>query len=219
MIVLGLTGSIGMGKTTSAGDFRRLGVPVFDSDAEVHKLLARGGRGVIPVGERFPGAVVNGAIDRQSLGTLVFEDGMALKSLEDILHPLVRAEQNAFLRRCASQHKDIVLYDIPLLYETGAQQRCDAVVETSAPAFVQEQRVLSRAGMNAAKLRGILARQTPDHEKRRMADFVVLTGLGRAYALRQVCNIVRVLKLCRGTVWPPGGRHGGLYCKQGIPDA
>jgi len=210
MIVLGLTGSIGMGKTTTAGDFRRLGVPVFDSDAEVHKLLGCGGHGVARVGDRFPDALKNGAIDRAVLGKQVFGNGEALKSLERILHPLVRAEQGAFLRRCARQRQRMVLFDIPLLYETGAEARCDAVAVTSAPAFIQQQRVLSRPGMSRDKLRGILDRQMPDDEKRRRADFVILTGLGRSYALRQVCEIVRVLRLCCGGVWPPGLGHGGL---------
>ncbi len=210
MIVLGLTGSIGMGKTTAAAEFFRLGVPVFDSDAAVHAFLARGGAGVAPVSERFPGVLKNDAIDRAALGTLVFADPNALKDLEALLHPLVRQAQSRFLRLWARRRAALVLFDIPLLFETGAEKRCDAVATVTAPAFVQAQRVLSRPGMSRGKLRAILNRQTPDVEKRRRADFVIMTGLGRAHALHQISQIVRVLKEYTGVVWPPGIPGSGI---------
>jgi dephospho-CoA kinase len=210
MMILGLTGSIGMGKTTAAAEFRRLGLPVFDSDAAVHALLAASGAGVIPVSKQFPCALKKNAIDRSVLGEKVFGDPAALRSLEEILHPLVRQAQSGFLRRWAARRAPLVLCDIPLLFETGAETRCDAVAVVSAPPFVQSQRVLARPGMTRTKLDAILARQTPDVEKRQRADFIILTGQGRAFALRQISEIVRVLSDYRGRIWPPGSPGG--YC-------
>ncbi|MBT3556433.1 MAG: dephospho-CoA kinase [Rhodospirillales bacterium] len=209
MIILGLTGSIGMGKTTAAAEFRRLGVPVFDSDATVHALLAEGGDGVVPVSKQFTGVLKDGAIDRAALGDKVFGDPEALQDLEGILHPLVREAQARFLRDRALQQASLVVYDIPLLYETGAEARCDAVAIVSAPKFIQTQRVLARPGMDRDKLNAILARQTPDEEKRRRADFIIMTGLGRAYALHQIKEIVKVLEHFKGQIWPPGSPGGG----------
>ncbi len=185
-IVLGLTGSIGMGKTSAATAFRRLGVQVHDSDAVVHALLARGGEGVAPVAAAFPGVSMKGGIDRKALGARVFGDPAKLRRLEEILHPLVRRSVRAFLDRVARRRQAIAVLDIPLLYETGGDAICDAVMVVSAPDFVQRARVLARPGMTAARLRAILARQTPDAQKRARADFVVETGLSRHYALRQI---------------------------------
>jgi len=194
MIVLGLTGSIGMGKTSASAMFRRLGLPVHDADAAVHRLLARGGAAVPAIAEAFPAAVVDGAVDRGSLGREVFGNPAALRRLEAIVHPLVRRETRAFLARQRRQRRDLVVLDIPLYFETGGGQLCDAVVVVSAPAFVQRQRVLRRAGMTAARFQAIQSRQLPDAEKRRRADFVVETGLGKGHTLHQLARIVRLLR-------------------------
>lgn len=190
---LGLTGSIAMGKSTAARVFRLLGVPVYDADREIHRLLARGGAGVAPVAERFPQALVDNAIDRQMLGRIVFEDRQALRRLEAILHPLARRREYRFLAAAARRRAPLVVLDIPLLFETGGAARCDAAVVVSAPAFLQRDRALSRRGMSADKFAGILARQMDDREKRRRADFVVTTGLGRRSSLNQLRRIVTMM--------------------------
>jgi dephospho-CoA kinase len=194
MIVLGLTGSIGMGKSTAAAMFRRLGVPVHDADASVHRLLGPGGAAVKPVEAAFPGTAGPGGIDRGELGRRVFGDGVALRRLEAILHPMVRADEQRFLRRVAARRERLVVLDIPLLFESGGERRCDAVVVVSAPPFLQRARVLGRPGMSAERLAAILAKQMPDAEKRRRADFVVPTGHGRRATLRSLAEIVRVLE-------------------------
>ncbi len=176
MIVLGLTGSIGMGKSTAAKFLRRLGVPVYDADAAVHRLYARGGAAVAPLAAAFPAAVRDGAADRAALSRILSEDAGALGRLEAIVHPLARREQERFLRGMALRRAPIVVLDIPLLFETGGERRCDAVIVVSAPAYLQRQRVLPRPGMSAAKLALILARQMPDADKRRRADFVIPTN-------------------------------------------
>jgi dephospho-CoA kinase len=193
MIVLGLTGSIGMGKSTAAEMFRRLGVPVHDADAEVHRLLGPGGAAVEEVGAAFPGVVEAGAVDRKALGAQVFGDAEALRRLEAILHPKVRAATDAWLARQRRRRAPLVVLDIPLLFESGAEARCDAVAVVTAPAVVQRARVLSRPGMSEARLRAILDQQTPDAEKRRRADFLVHTGLGKNHTLRSLKRIVRLL--------------------------
>ncbi|NBC96970.1 MAG: dephospho-CoA kinase, partial [Deinococcus-Thermus bacterium] len=174
MIVLGLTGSIAMGKSTAAAMLRRIGVPVHDSDAAVHALTGPGGAAVPAIAAAFPGTVTatatGAAVDRRALGARVFGDPAALARLEAILHPLVRARSHAFLCRQARHRMPVVVLDIPLLFETGAEARCDRVLVVSAPAFLQRARVLARPGMTEAKLAGILARQMPDAEKRRLAD-------------------------------------------------
>lgn len=194
MKIIGLTGSIGMGKSTAAGMFRRLGVPVHDADATVHRLLGRGGRAVKPVEAAFPGTVRDGAVDRLALGRRVFDDPAALRRLEAILHPLVRAAAARFLARARAQRQDLVVLDIPLLFETGGERRCDAVVVVSAPAFLQRARVLARPGMTEARFAQILAQQMPDREKRARADFVVETGLGKRYTLCRIAEIVSILR-------------------------
>ncbi|MFZ5791412.1 MAG: dephospho-CoA kinase [Pseudomonadota bacterium] len=194
MIVLGLTGSIGMGKSTAAALLRRLGVPVHDADAAVHRLLARGGLAVPLVAAAFPGVVENGAVDRRALGRIVFADPAALERLEAILHPLVRREERRFLARARAERRRLAALDIPLLFETGAETRCDRVVVVSAPRRVQLARVLKRAGMTRERLAGIEARQMSDTEKCRRADFVVQTGLGRRLSLRAMHRIVRLLR-------------------------
>jgi dephospho-CoA kinase len=192
MVVLGLTGSIGMGKSTAAAMLRRLGVPVHDADAAVHRLLGRNGKAVAKVDAAFPGTAGPAGIDRAALGRRVFGDAAALRRLEHILHPMVRADTARFLGRMRARREPLVVLDIPLLFETGGEQRCDAILVVSAPAFLQRARVLGRPGMSASRLAAILAKQMPDAEKRRRADFVVPTGLGRRETLRRLAEIVRV---------------------------
>lgn len=194
MIVLGLTGSIGMGKSTAANMLRRLGVPVNDSDATVHKLIGPGGDAVAAVGEAFSGVVDNNAVDRAALGARVFGDPEALKRLEAILHPLVARERDRFLKRAARAGKTVVALDVPLLFETLGDRLCDATITVSAPHFVQAGRVMARPGMTAAKLADIRKRQMSDAEKRRRADFVVPSGLGRRETLRTLARIVRLAR-------------------------
>jgi dephospho-CoA kinase len=194
MIVLGLTGSIGMGKTTAAKMLRRMGLPLHDADRAVHRLLARGGAAVAAVEAAFPGVVADGAVDRERLAGQVFEDRAALKRLEEILHPAVRRATRAFLDRQVRAGRSLVVLDIPLLFETSGSVLCDAVAVVTAPTFVQRDRVLGRRGMTAARFQAILAKQMPDREKRRRADFVVNTGLGKANTLRQLRAIVTLLR-------------------------
>lgn len=194
MIVVGLTGSIAMGKSNAADALRRMHIPVHDADAAVHRLLAAGGAAVAAVGEAFPGVVKRGAVDRAALGKEVFHDPAALNRLEAILHPMVRADSLRFLRQCIGRRVRLAVLDIPLLFETGRDGDCDATALVSAPAFIQAQRVLRRPGMTPARLADIRARQMPDTEKRRRADFVVKTGLSRRETLRQLHHIVKLLK-------------------------
>ncbi|WP_343712801.1 dephospho-CoA kinase [Inquilinus sp.] len=179
MRILGLTGSIGMGKSTAAAMFRRDGIAVHDADAAVHDLLRRGGAAVPAVAKAFPEAVRDGAVDRKALGALVFGRPEALRRLEAILHPLVRRRMRRFLQQAGRRGDPLVVLDIPLLLETGGERFCDAVAVVSAPRLLQAQRVLARPGMTKEKFAAILAAQMPDREKRRRADWVVPTGLGR----------------------------------------
>ena len=203
--ILGLTGSIGMGKSTAAAMFRRLGVPVFDSDAAVHRLLGKGGGAVSKIREAFPGAVKDGAVDRQALGARVFADPAALRRLEAIVHPLVRREEEKFLRAARRRHAPLVVLDIPLLFESRGECRCDATVLVSAPRTVQEARVLARPGMTRAKLAGIRAQQMPEAQKRRRADFIVLTGGGKRRTFDALRRIVRAMR--RGPMRERRGRR------------
>ncbi|MER8784132.1 dephospho-CoA kinase [Mesorhizobium sp. M0664] len=176
MIVLGLTGSIGMGKSTAAKMFAEAGVPVHDSDEAVHRLYA--GKAAPLVEAAFPGTTRSGAVDRAALAERVLGDAAALKRLEAIIHPLVRADADAFLAEHRAAGAPLAVLDIPLLFETGGRNRVDKVVVVTAPPEVQRARVLARPGMNEEKLASILARQVPDAEKRRRADFVIDTGQG-----------------------------------------
>ncbi|TIT34523.1 MAG: dephospho-CoA kinase, partial [Mesorhizobium sp.] len=176
MIVLGLTGSIGMGKSTTAKMFAEAGVPVHDSDETVHRLYA--GKAAPLVEAAFPGTTDAGVVDRARLGARVLGDAVALKRLEAIIHPLVRADADAFLARHRAAGAPLAVLDIPLLFETGGRDRVDKVVVVTAPAEVQRARVLARPGMSEAKLAAILAKQVPDADKRRQADFIVDTGQG-----------------------------------------
>jgi len=176
MIVLGLTGSIGMGKSTAARMFADAGIPVHDSDEAVHRLYA--GQAVPLIEAAFPGTVVDGSVDRRLLAQKVLGDPAARKRLEAIVHPLVRADADAFVARHRRAGTPLVVLDIPLLFETGGRDRVDKVVVVSAPEPVQRERVLQRPGMSEDKLAAILARQVPDADKRRQADFVVDTAGG-----------------------------------------
>ena len=182
MRILGLTGSIGMGKSTAASMLRRMSIPVHASDEAVHKLLGKNGKAVVRVAKLFPPShnKKNNSIDRKVLGAAVFANKALLKKLEAILHPLVRAEERAFLKRCKALRRKVVVLDIPLLYETGAEKRVHQVMVVSAPKDVQTKRVLSRKGMTAKKFKTILKHQLPDAEKRKRADIIIPTGRGLA---------------------------------------
>jgi len=197
MIVVGLTGSIGMGKTTTAAMFAAAGVPVYDADAEVHRLYAQGGAAVAPVGAAFPGAVQDGAVDRERLSALVLGDPAALARLNTVVHPLMGEARAAFFHAAEAAGADIVVLDIPLLFETGGEGRVDAVVVVYAPAEVQRQRVLARPGITKAKLAALLAAQTPDADKRARADFVIDTSRGFDEARTQVDEILNTLRGAR----------------------
>jgi len=189
--VIGLTGSIGMGKSVAAGMLRRLGVPVFDADAEVHKLMNKGGRAVQAVEAAFPGVVKDGAVDRPSLGARVFGDAAALKRLERILHPMVGQGERAFLARATRERRKVVARGVPRLFETGGDKRCDMTLVVSAPAHIQRRRVLARPGMTAERLEQVLAKQMPDAEKRRRADRVIPSGLGKRPTWVHIARAVR----------------------------
>lgn len=187
MKIIGLTGSIGMGKSETAKIFAELSIPVFDSDEAVHNLLGPDGKAVEAVEEKFPGVKVDNYIDRKRLGDLVFRNDAALKDLENILHPLVLKERQAFLEKVNS---DIIVFDIPLLFEKNYQDQCDFIVVVSAPPDIQKERVLKRPGMSEKRFLEINAKQTPDAEKRKRADFIVQTDKGLAYAKNQVREII-----------------------------
>lgn len=192
MIVLGLTGSIGTGKSTTAAMFRDLGVPVHDADATVHDLYRTDA--VTPVAEQFPEALRDGVIDRKALSAVLARFPDRFAALEAIIHPLVRAREKAFLDAQRDHGSPLVLLDIPLLYETGGEVRVDKVVVVTCDPDIQRQRVLARPGMTEEKFQLILSRQTPDAEKRRRADFLIDTGKGLEAARKQVEEIVESLK-------------------------
>jgi dephospho-CoA kinase len=192
--LIGLTGSIGMGKTETGKMFARLGIPVFDADASVHRLYERGGAVVEKIGKEFPSCVVDGKIDRKALASQITGDPQALQTLEHIVHPLVAEEQRRFLLEAEAQNADMIVLDIPLLFETQGHEQMDAVVVVSAPAETQRARVLSRTNMNEDQLDRILERQMPDAEKRAKAHFVVETGKGFEHAFEQVKQIVAQLR-------------------------
>ncbi|MGH6954194.1 MAG: dephospho-CoA kinase [Alphaproteobacteria bacterium] len=193
-VTIGLTGSIGMGKSTAGALLRRLRIPVHEADREVHALLGAGGAAVEAVAAAFPGVVRNGAVDRARLGAMVFDDPAALARLESIIHPLVRTGEERFLARAAARRQALVALDIPLLFETDSAARVDAAVVLSAPSFVQAARVLGRAGMTVERLSAIRARQMPDAAKRRLADVVVPTALGRRLTLCRLARVARTMR-------------------------
>ena len=191
MILLGLTGSIGMGKSTTAKMFSDFGVPVHDSDAAVHRLYR--GKAAPLVEAAFPGTTVDGVVDRARLAERVLGDKAALGRLEQIIHPLVRAEATAFLKSCHAAGTPLAVLDIPLLYETDGRNRVDMVAVVTAPPDIQRERVLSRPGMTPEKFEAILAKQVPDDRKRQMADFVIDTGQGMEVARQAVADIIEKL--------------------------
>lgn len=201
MLLVGLTGSIGMGKSETAKMFASLGVPVYDADAAVHALYAAGGAAVEPIGQAFPGVIKDGAIDREELGKRVLGAPDELKRLEAIIHPLVGLSQLEFLKKAEESGATMVVLDIPLLFETGGEARVDASVVVSAPADLQRERVLARPGMTTEKFEAILAKQTPDDEKREKADFIVDSSNGLDAAFKDVKQIVEALGGREGKIW------------------
>lgn len=192
-LIIGLTGGIGMGKSTLASQLAAMGAKICNADHIVHKLLSKGGAGVEPVGKAFPGVVSGGAVNRKALGEIVFADGQKRRELEAILHPLVVAQENAFMMKEGRLGARLLVLDIPLLFETAADERCDVVLVASAPAFLQRSRVLKRPGMSEQKFRRIVASQMPERHKRFLADAVVATGLGKAHSYRQMKKILEQL--------------------------
>lgn len=190
-IILGLTGSIGMGKSTVAAMFRRAGVPVFDADAEVHRLQGPGGLLLAAIETMHPGTTGPHGVDRAKLGAAVLGDRDALTRLERLIYPEVERARRRFLRR--NRARRLVVLDIPLLFEKGGWRRVDAIAVVSAPAWVQKRRVLGRPGMTAAKLARIRHLQTPDAEKRRRADFIIETGVSRAETAAKIRQLIACL--------------------------
>ena len=190
---IALTGSIGMGKSTVARMFEKAGIPVFDADAEVRRLQGEGGALVGPIGERFPGSVTNGFLDRDRLAAIVVDDPDELAALEAIVHPAVQAARERFI----AQHEDAaaLLFEIPLLFETAGDSTFDKVIVVSAPADIQRARVLSRPGMTEEKFDSLLARQIPDADKRARADFVIDTGGDLSTTEAQVRHVLACLGL------------------------
>ena len=206
MFILGLTGSIAMGKSVAARLFGEAGVPVHDADAAVHRLYEEG-EAVGVIEEEFPGTTRDGKVDRVALATRVLDDPAAIKRLEAIVHPLVRAAEAQFLANAAARGARVVVLDIPLLFETGAEARVDAVVVVSAPPEVQRTRALERAGMTPAKLQAILHKQMPDSEKRTRAHFVVDSSRGVDSARAQIHGILRAIAGAPGRQRTDDGRR------------
>ena len=194
MKIIGLTGGIGMGKSTASATFRRHRVPIFDADQTVHELQAVGGRAVRPIEAAFPGTTQNGSVDREALRRAVLGNPAALKVLERIVHPLVRDAEKRFLSAARRAGKSLVVLDIPLLLETCGEKRVDLVVVVSAPAAVQAARVMRRPGMTRERLAAIRTRQMPDAEKRRRADIVMHSGLSRQFAVAAIRRLLRRLR-------------------------
>lgn len=195
MIKLALTGSIGMGKSATAAMFAARGIPVYDADAAVHRVYAPGGDAVAPLEAEFPGVTnAEGGIDRTKLRQRVIDNPAAMKRLEEIVHPIVGGTQLAFLQKAIADGQDIVVLDIPLLFETGGDKRADAILVVSAPPDVQRARVLARGQMTEAEFEAILARQVPDSVKRSRADFIIDTSQGFAAAEARVDEILAELR-------------------------
>ena len=194
MRVIGLTGGIGMGKSTAAAAFRRARIPVFDADLAVHRMQARGGRAVKAIEAAFPGTARAGSVDRNALRAAVLGNREALTRLEHILHPMVEAEERAFVGRARRAGRRAVVLDIPLLFETKGDKRVDTIVVVSAPLAIQIHRVGMRRRMSKADIAAVIARQMPDREKRRRADLVVKTGLSRNHTLRILTRFIQTLR-------------------------
>ena len=198
MIVLGVTGSIAMGKSTVSTMLSHLNNPLHDADKTVHELMSVNGKAYHEIAKSFPGAIRVNGVDRTKLGQEVFGNSEKLEQLENILHPLVREARNRFIRQQSRYKSKLVILDVPLLYETGGDKDCDKVLVVSAPYFIQKQRALARDDMTQTKFYDILKRQLPDHDKRRRADFIVPTGLGKAYTYRALKRLMRDLIQVRG---------------------
>ncbi|MCF6321094.1 MAG: dephospho-CoA kinase [Rhizobiaceae bacterium] len=192
MIILGLTGSIAMGKSTTADMFRAEGIPVHDADKTVHDLYKN--EAVKPVKEIFPDAVIDGKVDRQALGRLVLGNRNNMQKLEKLIHPMVRKKEQEFLQTASKNKAELVVLDIPLLFETGGNKRVDATLVVTASAQEQEKRVMSRPGMTKQKFASILKHQIPDAEKRQKADFIIDTSLGMEKARQSVRGIIATLR-------------------------
>jgi dephospho-CoA kinase len=199
MIIIGLTGSVGMGKSTAAAMLNRMGIPICDSDALVHSFMAKGGAAIPRIKALFPDVIKDGAVDRPALGKIVFGDTAALRKLEQILHPMVRQSQRDFLKQAQTNNRAFAVLDVPLLFEGGIDALCDYSIVVTAPAFLQRQRVMSRPGMTEARFQGTLNHQMADYRKRQRADFVVQTGLNRYDTLTRLTRIIALLSLS-----PPG---------------
>ncbi len=193
MILIGLTGSIGMGKSTTSGFFAEAGAMIWNADEAVHRLYAKGGAAVAPIAEAFDGVVVDGAVDRPLLAAALGRDDQAFKTLEAIVHPLVAMDRANALSDAREAGVKLAVLDIPLLFETGGDAYVDAVVVVSAPAHIQRERVLSREGATLERFEAILSRQMPDAEKRARADFVIDTGSGFDVARAQVMKVVETV--------------------------
>ena len=198
MIVLGVTGSIAMGKSTVSTMLSHLNNPLHDADKTVHELMSVNGKAYHEIAKSFPGAIRVNGVDRAKLGREVFGNPEKLEQLENILHPLVREARNRFFRQQSRYKSRLVILDVPLLYETGGDKDCDKVLVVSAPFFIQKQRALARHGMTQTKFHDILKRQVPAHDKRRRADFIGPTGLGKAYTYRALKRLIRNLIQVRG---------------------
>jgi dephospho-CoA kinase len=194
MLMIGLTGSIGMGKSTTAAMFRDAGVPVYDADHEMGRLYLKGGAAVAPLEAAFPGVTRDGAVDREALRKRVLGDPAAMATLNAVTHPLLRGNRSGFIEAAAADGADMVVLDIPLIFESNGQDGFDVVVVVSAHPRMQRERVLAREGMTPERLDFILAQQTPDAEKRAKADFVIDTSLGLEAARRQVTALIATLK-------------------------
>lgn len=204
MVIIGLTGSIGMGKTTAGKLLKQIGVPVCDSDVLVHRFMKEGGPAVPQIAKAFPGVVQGNKVDRDVLGKIVFQDTGALRRLEGIIHPLVWAGQKKFLKSVSCSGHRMAVLDVPLLYENSSEQKCDFVIVITAPEFLQRQRVMKRKGMTEARFRGTLDHQMRDIEKQKRADFVVQSGLGRRHTLKALKTILKIVGSTREKKWKPG---------------
>ena len=202
MYILGLTGSIGMGKTTAASMFRRYGVPVYDADAAVHQLMRSDSLVIKQIKKLFPNAVENENIDRNALGSIVYKNRKALAALELILHPLVRAMQIEFLRQKGKARESLVVLDIPLLFENKVDKFCDTVAVVSAPSYLQKIRVLGRPYMTPERFEKIIENQLSNTEKIKQAEFIIQTGIGRNHSLLNIINIIGIVRERRGKCWP-----------------
>jgi dephospho-CoA kinase len=202
LTIIGLTGSIGMGKSAAAAYLRAMGVPVYDADAAVHAVYQPGGAAVVPISKVFPEAIVKQGVDRTILSRMAGQDSTVLKELETIVHPIVREIQDRFLTSLALRRSRLAVLDIPLLFETGAEDRCDTVFVVSSPSFIQRARVLQRPEMSVEKFEMILARQTPDAEKRRRADHIIPSHQGWNAMYVSLCDAIKEVQCLIGHHWP-----------------